>query len=157
IGCGAGRAVHELAADSNRCVLGIDLGFSLAQAARRATVNGVVRYPRRRIGLVFDQRRFAAPTTPTGSADIWVCDATTLPFADATFARAFGLNVLDCLGDPRAGLVEVDRVLAPGGEALLSVPFDWNAAATPVENWLGGHSQRGPHGGNAEAILDLLL
>lgn len=157
IGCGAGRAVHELAAAGNRLVLGIDLGFSLAQTARRAIVNASIRYPRRRIGLVFDQRRFAAPPTSAGMADVWVCDATALPFADATFARAFGMNVLDCLGDPRAGLIEIDRILATDGEALLAVPFDWSAAATPIENWLGGHSQRGPHGGNAEAILDLLL
>ncbi|WP_296741018.1 methyltransferase domain-containing protein [Mesorhizobium sp.] len=157
IGCGAGRTVHELARRTGRRVLGIDLGSSLARAARRAIVEGKVDYPRRRIGIVFDRRSFAVPQAPRGSADVWICDATALPFADGTFAFALGMNVLDCLSSPRDGLVEFDRVLAPGGEIVLSVPFDWTATVTPVENWIGGHSQRSPLDGDAKEILDLLL
>jgi SAM-dependent methyltransferase/uncharacterized protein YbaR (Trm112 family) len=157
IGCGVGRSVHELAASSERMVLGIDLGASLARAARRAVIGGQVDYSRRRIGLSYDRRRFQVPPTPEGRADIWICDILALPFADETFALIVGLNVLDCLGDPRAGLMEMDRVIAKGGELLMTVPFDWSAAVTPVEGWIGGHSQRGPHQGSGEAILDHLL
>jgi SAM-dependent methyltransferase len=95
--------------------------------------------------------------TPRGNADVWICDATALPFADGTFAFAVGMNVLDCLGSPRDGLVEFDRVLVAGGQIVLSVPFDWTGSVTPVEHWIGGHSQRGPLNGDASEVLDLLL
>jgi SAM-dependent methyltransferase/uncharacterized protein YbaR (Trm112 family) len=157
IGCGAGRSVRELVAGGKRMVLGIDLGASLARTARRALIGGQVDYGRRRIGLTYDRRRFNVPQTPTGRADIWICDISCLPFADETFALTVGMNVLDCLGDPRGGLIEMDRVIAKGGELLLTVPFDWSPAVTPVEGWIGGHSQRGPHQGSGEAILDHLL
>jgi SAM-dependent methyltransferase len=157
VGCGAGRSVHEAAKRHDRIVLGIDLGSSLARAARRAVVGGQVDYSRRRIGLTYDRRRFGVPPSPEGRADIWICDVLSLPFADESFALVVGMNVLDCLGNPRDGLVELDRVLARGGEAVLTVPFDWSAAVTPVESWIGGHSQRGPHRGSGETILDHLL
>jgi len=157
VGCGVGRSVHELAMRHERTVLGIDLGASLARAARRAVVGGRVDYSRRRIGLAYDRRRFGVPPAPGGRADIWICDVLSLPFADESFALIVGMNVLDCLGNPREGLMEMDRVLASGGEVVLTVPFDWSAAVTPVESWIGGHSQRGPHGGSGETILDHLL
>ena len=33
-------------------------------------------------------------------------------------------------------------LLRPGARLLLGTPFDWAARATPVEAWIGGHSQR---------------
>lgn len=157
IGCGAGRSTAELAASTGRTVLGIDISVPLARAGRRALLEHEVDYARRRVGLVYDRRRFALPAAGQNLADVWICDAQALPFADETFAMAAGMNVVDCLEDPRKGLIEVDRVLKPEGEALFSVPFDWTAQVTPVEAWLGGHSQRASHAGSAEAILDMLL
>lgn len=157
IGCGAGRTVVELAERTGRDVLGIDLSVPLARAGKRAITDGMVDYGLRRIGLVYDRRHFPVRHDAKRRADLWICDATALPFADATFALAAGMNVLDCLRDPRAGLAEIGRVLRQNGEALLSVPFDWAGQVTPVEAWLGGHSQRAFHAGSPEAILDLLL
>jgi SAM-dependent methyltransferase len=74
-----------------------------------------------------------------------------------TFALTTAMNVLDCMIDPRAGLIEMSRVLRRDGAALLSVPFDWAGQVTPLEAWLGGHSQRASHNGSPEAILDMLL
>ena len=48
-----------------------------------------------------------------------VCDAQDLPFEDASFDAAlcaFGIRNLD---DPRLGLLELARVLAPGGRAAI--------------------------------------
>jgi SAM-dependent methyltransferase len=154
-GCGAGRSVSELATRTGRPVLGIDLSVPLARVARRAVREGKVIYARRRIGIAYDRRSFPVPASP--NADVWICDVQALPFAPETFALAVGLNVVDCLGDPRLGLAELGSALKPGAETLLSIPFDWTANVTPIENWIGGHSQRGPHEGNAEPILDLLL
>src|SRR5207244_12923800 len=89
--------------------------------------------------------------------DFWCCDATTLPFAPATFAFAQSINVIDCLAAPRDALAEMARVLRPGAAALIATPYDWSPPATPVEQWLGGHSQRGPHRGAPEPALRRLL
>lgn len=157
IGCGAGRTVAELARRTGRMTLGIDISVPLSRAGRRAAVAGQVDYGLRRAGLVYDRRRYATGQDDDGLVDIWICDVLALPFRADAFALANALNVVDCMVDPRAGLMEMSRILRPGAAALLSVPFDWSGHVTPVEAWLGGHSQRAAHAGRPEAILDMLL
>ena len=48
-------------------------------------------------------------------------------------------------------------VLKVGCPVILSCPYDWSVSATPVEGWLGGHSQRGPDAGASEPVLRRLL
>jgi SAM-dependent methyltransferase len=91
------------------------------------------------------------------NVDFWVCDATALPFSADAFSAAVSLNVLDCAWSPYDHLKEVGRILMPGGSALVSTPYDWTAHATPVEAWLGGHSQRSKHKGASPAVLRSLL
>lgn len=158
LGCGGGRSTVELARQTGRDVLGIDLSAPLARLSRYAVVDRRVSYPRRRIGLAYDRRRFALEHGLPGEAmDVWICDALALPFAARSFALIAGFNVIDCMSDPRVGIAEIERVLCHQGAAVLSTPFDWSANVTPFESWVGGHSQRGPHGGSGEAMLDLLL
>ena len=57
----------------------------------------------------------------------------------------------------RALLAGMAAALAPGGRLLLATPYDWSTRATPVETWIGGHSQRGPQRGAAEPFLHALL
>lgn len=54
-------------------------------------------------------------------------DITQMPFADATFDSAASTHAMDHLGDgTQAGLVEVARVLKPGGRFLMVVSVaDW--------------------------------
>ena len=69
IGCGAGRTAFDLAArHPDALVLGIDINLALLRLARRAAA-GILSYPRRRIGLVYDRRCFAVSfrPVPTGS------------------------------------------------------------------------------------------
>lgn len=40
---------------------------------------------------------------------------------------------------------------------MLTSPFDWSSGATPLEGWLGGHSQRSSGGGSSEETLRALL
>jgi SAM-dependent methyltransferase/uncharacterized protein YbaR (Trm112 family) len=157
IGCGAGRVTADIAAETGRQVLGIDISTPLARVSRRAVVDGNIDYARRRVGLVYDRRRFALPPGRNGLADVWICDMLALPFSPGTFALAIGLNVLDCVTDPGLGLAEIGRVLREGGGTLLSVPFDWAGHVTPAEGWIGGHSQRAPHAGSAEAVLEMMF
>lgn len=157
IGCGTGRTVVELAERSGKMVLGIDLSVPLARRGRQAAVHGRVEYALRRGGLVYERRQFDVPSDASALVDIWICDVMALPFDESTFALATAMNVIDCVRDPRAALVGVSQALSPGGEALVSLPFDWAGQVTPPEAWLGGHSQRAPHGGDPRAILDMLL
>ncbi|MDP4025132.1 methyltransferase domain-containing protein [Methylobacterium sp. NEAU 140] len=146
LGCGTGRSVAELAARTGRPVLGIDLSVPLARFARGALLARRIAYDRRRVGLAYDRRRFAIGqpgglSWPEGAADVWLCDLLALPFRPGTFALAAGLNVVDCLTDPRAGLAAITAALAPGGGAVLCTPFDWSGNVTPHAAWLGGRSR----------------
>ncbi len=153
LGCGAGRSTCELAAaDPGALVLGVDLGLALLRVANGAA-HGRVSYARREVGLVYDRRCFATAVAGAERVDFWACDALALPFRAAVVDRIAALHLLDAVADPAMLLRAAAAALKPGGELLLATPWDWSARATPAENWLGGHSQRAPHGGAAETAF----
>ncbi len=157
LGCGAGRTSFDLAtAHPGALVLGVDIHLGLLRLAAAAAA-GKVSYPRRRIGLVFDRRRFPVSLPDAERVDFWACDALALPFAPDAAQLCVALNLLDCVPDPRRLLEGMLRATAPGGRILLATPYDWSTRATPLEAWLGGHSQRAPHAGAAEVFLRALL
>lgn len=157
IGCSVGRSTFALAERVPGLVLGADLNFSMLRVAQRVRTEGVVVYPRRRIGLVYDRRRFAVPTVGAERIDFWVCDAMALPFASRQFGMVSALNVLDCVPDPRAVLASIGGSLQLGGGGVLATPYDWSAVATQPRGWIGGHSQRGGLAGAGEPQLRALL
>lgn len=157
LGCSVGRSSFELAERTGRMVLGIDLNFSMLRLAAQALRTGQVRYGRRRVGLVYERRDFAVRWDAAERVDFWQCDAAALPLSAESAAAVFSLNLLDCLGSPFGHLQALAALLAPGGRAVLASPYDWSASATPLEAWVGGHSQRGPEGGSPEATLRRVL
>lgn len=156
-GCAVGRSTFELAERQERLVLGIDLNFSMLQIAARVLRTGQVRYPRRRVGIVYDERVFPAHFQRPDLVDFWVCDALAPPFPRQTFSLVTSLNLIDCLPSPHDHLVAIGQALAPDGRTILCTPYDWSPGATPIESWMGGHSQRGPQGGDSAAVLRTLL
>jgi SAM-dependent methyltransferase/uncharacterized protein YbaR (Trm112 family) len=158
LGCAVGRASFELAAaGGERFVLGVDVNFAMLRLARALLGGGAVEAPRRRIGVVYDRVRIEAGFPGAERVDFWCCDALALPFAPGGFGLAVALNLLDCVGDPRRLLGEVETMLAPGGGAVLATPYDWSPTATSPLGWIGGHSQRGAEAGAAEPLLRALL
>ncbi len=157
VGCAVGRTSFALAEGTGELVLGIDLNFSMLRTASRVLRSGVVRYPRRRVGVAYDRREYEVELAGAERVDFWACDAAALPFADASFAVAACLNVLDCVASPAELLSTLARVLSPGGKALVTSPYDWSPGATPIEAWIGGHSQRTSEAGRSEAVLRRLL
>ncbi len=157
VGCSVGGTTFALAARTGRLVLGVDLNLAMLRIAASALLRGEVAYPRKRTGVVYDKRRFPVRFAGADNVDFWACDAAALPFSGGSFALAALLNVIDCARSPRAVLVEVARVLAPAAPAVICSPYDWSAAATPIETWLGGHSQRGPAHGDGASVLRALL
>jgi len=54
--------------------------------------------------------------------DVRVGDAEKLPFLDGTFDLVTGLHVLEHCSSPDKAMREIERVLRPGGQALIVVP-----------------------------------
>jgi SAM-dependent methyltransferase len=160
IGAAAGRGTAELARGADELVLGVDLHAPILRVASKVLRTGEVEYRRRRVGLVYDMRRFDLPAELAPSlarCDLWACDALALPFADETFGVVVALNVLDAIASPILMLREAARVLRPGGVLLMACPYDWAASATPVEGWVGGHSPWSVGAGESPAVLRDLL
>ncbi len=157
LGCAVGRSSFALAAGGDRLVLGVDLSFPMLRLASEVLRRGRVRYPRRRVGIVYDRREIPVSFPGSEVVDFWGCDALDLPFPDGTFAAIVALNVLDCVASPHDLLASLPRLLKPGGKAILSTPYDWSPRATPIEAWLGGHSQRSENAGASEPVLRALL
>ena len=158
VGCSVGRTTFELANQTeSSLVLGVDLNFSMLRTASRVLRENEVRYPRRRVGMVYDRREFGVQFPDSAKVDFWACDATALPFRESTFELTVGMNVLDCVSSPHDFFRSIARILTPNGKSVISCPYDWSPAATPVENWLGGHSQRSITRGDSAATIKQLF
>jgi SAM-dependent methyltransferase len=157
LGCAVGRGTFELARRGGDLAVGVDLSFGMLRVAERARRDSCAVFGVRRVGLVYDRREIRIPDMPSQRMSFWCCDVGNLPFADGSFDGALSLNVLDCVPSPLQHVMEMSRILRPGAAALLSTPYDWSANATPLEQWLGGHSQRGPAHGSSAAELRRVL
>lgn len=157
VGCATGRGAFELAARTDGLVLGVDANIGMLRVARRVLREGRAVYPRRRVGLVHERRAFDVPVRARERVDFWAADAASLPFAAGVFGVVSALNVLDATPSPVGVLREIVRVSAPGAGVVLSSPYDWEGSVTPVEAWIGGHSQRATNAGRSEPLLRALL
>ena len=68
---------------------------------------------------------FAEPDNSDKSFGLSSANALALPFADHTFDRVICSEVLEHIPDYRAALVEIERVLKPGGLLCATVPRCW--------------------------------
>jgi SAM-dependent methyltransferase len=66
---------------------------------------------------------FDVEDNPYGVADV-VSDEF-LPFPDASFDLVMCIQAFDFVADPRGAVVELQRVLRPGGAIVLTVPLVW--------------------------------
>jgi SAM-dependent methyltransferase len=105
VGCGAGRAVAELAQRGARPV-GVDVSEQMISVARR-------RWPE-------DEFR--------------VGNAYELPLPDGAVAGYRADKVYHVLDDPARALAEARRVLAPGGRIVL-VGQDWDTFVIDSDDW----------------------
>lgn len=140
LGAGAGGVTRALAERYDAPVLGLDLSAPLARFAARALRGGTLRYPLRLAGTAYEDRELTVPPPLRANASFWIADALVPPLAPGCAGLVVALNLLDCVSDPAALLRAAASLLSPGGRLLLSTPFDWSTAATPVGAWLGARS-----------------
>jgi SAM-dependent methyltransferase/uncharacterized protein YbaR (Trm112 family) len=153
LGCAVGRSTFELAARTGDLAIGVDLNFSALQVAERLARTGRLEFPQRRVGLVYDRRALAVDLPARDRVGFWAGDVTLLPFVADRFDGALSLNLVDCVGSPLDHLAEMGRVVRPGREVALATPYDWASTVTPVEAWIGGHSQRAE--GHGSSVLEM--
>lgn len=161
LGCGPGRPTFELARRAPTALaLGVDKHFPMLRLAARAARAGVVRYPRRNIGLLYDTVDFALGpdwTEARARVDFWVADAAALPLPNRSADAVLGFGLLDAAASPLDVLRETARVLQSDRLAAFAAPWDWSAAVTTPAAWIGGHSPRGFEDGDPAAVLRALL
>lgn len=164
LGAMLAEAEHDAAtnhAEPNQAlVLGVDMHLGMLRVAQSALRTAEVVYPLRREGLVYDRVHVPVDARRMAHAprvDFWCCDAMALPIASASVGTCVTLHTLDAVPSPAGLLSELSRVTKNNGRVLLASPFDWTLAVTPVENWLGGHSEHAPHRGDGASVLDMLL
>jgi SAM-dependent methyltransferase len=106
LGCGEGRHVIAAHAVDGVDAIGVDLSVDDLATARER------------------QEEFAAEESEALFA-LLVGDALRLPFAADSFDAVICSEVLEHLPDWRSALLEIERVLRPGGLFCASVPRAW--------------------------------
>lgn len=108
LGCGEGRHVIAAYLEADITAIGVDLNVQDVRIARDK----------------FEPFR-RDDDNPDRSFGLSVANALKLPFADNTFDKVICSEVLEHIPDYRAALVEIERVLKPGGLFCASVPRSW--------------------------------
>lgn len=70
------------------------------------------------------------------------CDITQLDFEDASFDILIASHILEHVPDDHAALTEIDRVLRPGGRALLMTPISLDLDRTIEDPTITDESER---------------
>lgn len=156
VGCAVGGTTFELASRVNGLTLGIDLNVPVLRVAQRVLREGRVKFPLKSLGIVYDYHDYELDMNNAEHVDFWACDVLALPFTNETFNVLSALNVFDTVSSPRDFLLAVENHLVKSGAAILSTPYDWSPP-TPLQAWVGGHSQRDGDHGDSEQILKSLL
>ena len=60
-------------------------------------------------------------------------DGKHIPFSDSTFDSVFCSEVFEHVFNLDEVLIEIKRVLKPGGKILITVPFAWNEHEVPFD------------------------
>lgn len=106
------RFIAAAARSWSGCMLGVGCGARPYRAVLPAGLQ--------QVGLDLDQER----NRLRGLADAYY-DGTRFPFEDASFDCVLCSQVLEHVPEPDAFLREIARVLRPGGQLVLTVPFLW--------------------------------
>jgi SAM-dependent methyltransferase len=94
---------------------------------------------------VLAARRFARQEGVDGCTFFVVCVAEALPFPDRVFGSASAVALLEHLDDDRQSVMELARVLRPGGLLWLTVPHAYRHMPLPLWPFYWWHDRRIGH------------
>lgn len=93
----------------------LDVGCGVGQVIRRLTVAGFEAH-----GVDVSEPNIAKAKRDSSFCQVY--DGKKLPYADSFFDAAGALNVLEHVEEPEAFVVELVRVVRPGGRVVVSSP-----------------------------------
>jgi putative 4-mercaptohistidine N1-methyltranferase len=144
IGCGVGATTFELSRSFLR-VIGVDSTKTYINAAKTMKERGWMRYSSTTEGdLTGEHSSVVAEDIERDRVNFAiVTDLSSIPKElagphDAVLAA----NVLCRVHDPMKFILQLPKLVRPGGVVVLSSPYDWKEACTPRSNWLGGFKGR---------------
>ncbi len=105
IGCGSGRHVGEASRYNGATVIGADMNFNDLVEARN------------RLNFIKNCGEHGG-----GERGISAADITALPFESNSFDHVICSEVMEHIPDESTAARELDRVLKPGGNMIISVP-----------------------------------
>lgn len=110
----------------------LDIGCGLGMYTRRLVEDGAQAF-----GLEVEWAR--AREARAGDLDVFAGASEALPFAGDSLDLVLMHEVLEHVADDRATALEIGRVLAPGGRALIFVPNRWWPFETHGVWWRGSY------------------
>ncbi len=115
--------------------VGFGSGTDIGRAAARATTGWVAGLDHSRLMVRQASRRNAA-LVRASRADLREGTVSRLPWADASFDKAFSINSVQFWTDPAAGVQELRRVLRPGGLLAVAIqPRSKGATEATTREW----------------------
>jgi SAM-dependent methyltransferase len=90
-------------------------------------------------------RRFARQEGVEGRASFVACTAEALPLPDASVGSASAVAVLEHLDDDRSAVLELARVVRPGGRVWFTVPHAFRYIPPPIWPLYWWHDRRIGH------------
>lgn len=127
LGCSTGRWIAEVAQQFPTAICwGLDYSYQMLKRAQEVWVSG------KDVSLNLSRYGFSATTLIKGQAlknlNFGLAKAEALPFAHQTQNLVLSSFLFDRLGDPVAGLKEIQRVLKPNGKMILISPLNFSQA-----------------------------
>lgn len=124
VGTGIGHTLAQLAAGRDFAI-GVDWSFRAILTARRHLLREPDPLESYRLEGERGEltERPLAPVPGPANLEFVVADAAALPFAAGASRCLAALNLLCAVPAPRQVLPEIARIIAPGGQLLLSTPY----------------------------------
>ena len=140
IGCGLGRITAEIATLGVAYVIGLDQSPQMTEeAARILCMRDPIPINLNLVGGKTIGSHLAL-NYHLDNVDFIVGDVEQLPIRGGVFDLALSLNLLDRVSDPQRAVLEIARILKPGGHLIVTHPYQWEEGPAKRKYWMADMS-----------------